>query len=76
MTATKLMQLVTFLLNVIQGLNALIWATLGAVIAFKDFVLSWELGEKENLRFLRKIGALTTMIVNAGKMQFEKKLKK
>ena len=72
-TSTAALKLVTFPLNVMWGQAALVYQTLEAVTASKDSVslVGWAKKEKI-LRFLRRIDALTTPIVNAGDMQFEK----
>ena len=73
-TSTAALKLVTFPLNVMwDDQAALVYQTLEAVTASKDSVslVGWAKKEKI-LRFLRRIDALTTPIVNAGDMQFEK----
>ena len=65
---SSVMKLVTFPLNVMWGQAALVYQTLEAVTASKDSVslVGWAKKEKI-LRFLRRIDALTTPIVNAFK---------
>ena len=69
---SAVMKLVTFPLNVMWDQAALVQQTPEAVTASKDSVSLVGQAKKEKvLRFRRNIGALTTLIVNAGDMQLK-----